>query len=115
MSEEKKETVSDEMKFLRDILLSHKGKENSITSSEIARQLNISDGETHNIVRAMIKRCAYHYHIPLAAYGYGYYVITSREELKEYCHNLSMRANEISKRREKIEEFFGEWEEAEID
>ena len=99
----------DEMlKYLSKVLMSHKGEGSEITSQQIASLLGIYDNNGTPITRALIKRCAYEYHIPLAANGRGYYVITNKDELRKYCRNLDFRANEIRKRKEMIEEFYNE-------
>lgn len=43
---------------IRDILLSHKGKRNPITSAEIARKIGIIEDDTHAQTRALILECA---------------------------------------------------------
>ena len=104
--------ASPEMKALKSILLAHKGRDHGITSGEIAILLEIDEDDTHQVVRKMIKECAYLYHMPLAADRNGYYVITSKEELDDYCHNLTMRAKTINKRKRRMEDFYAEFVEA---
>jgi hypothetical protein len=105
-----KEEISYEknMQRLRDILLSHRGKDNSITATAIAKYFDIDDGDTRVVTRRMIKDCAYMFHIPLAGGPNGYFVITNISEMEEYSHNLSERANEIERRRQDIYTFYNE-------
>ena len=105
-----KEDISYEknMQLLKNILLSHRGKENSITATAIAKYFDIDDGDTRVVTRRMIKDCAYMFHIPLAGGTNGYYVITNDSEMEEYSHNLSERSNEIERRRQDIHSFYNE-------
>ena len=103
------ETITPEVKQVKKILMKHKGKRKSITSAEIADMLGIDDGDTHSQVRYLIKRCVYSYPIPLAGDVNGYYIITSQEELDEYCDNLELRARQIHQRKNKMKKFYQEW------
>lgn len=100
--------ISRYKKGLLSILLLHKGKGNEISSGEIADILGIKDGDTHSIVRRLIKSCVYENHIPLAANGYGYFVINNEEEFIEYSNNLTVRAEEILERKNSIQQFYEE-------
>ncbi len=102
------EEISRYKKGLLSILLLHKGKGNEISSGEIANILGIKDGDTHAIVRRLIKSCVYDNHIPLAANGYGYFVITNEDEFREYSNSLAVRAEEILERKNSIQQFYEE-------
>ena len=103
------ETITPEVKQVKKILMKHKCKRKSITTAEIPDMLGIDDGDTHSQVRYLIKRCVYSYHIPLAGDVNGYYIITSQEELDEYCDNLELRARQIHQRKNKMKKFYQEW------
>ena len=87
------------LEVIRDILLSHKGKENTITSAEIARKIGIVENDTHAKARALILECAEKYGLPLAANNKGYYLITSQKEFTEYMNNLDSRSAGIEARK----------------
>ena len=46
---------------IKTILESHKGKKNSITSKEIAKEIGISEDDTHAKTRALILKCIEQY------------------------------------------------------
>lgn len=84
---------------IKDILLLHNGKKNSITSAEIARILGIVEDDTHAQTRALILECAEKYGLPLAANNRGYYLISDQREYDEYMANLDSRSAGIEERK----------------
>ena len=93
---------------IRDILVLHEGKRNSITSSEIAKELHIIEDDTHAQTRSLIFECAKQYNLPLAASNKGYYLITDQEEYDEYMNNLDSRSAGIKERKRIITKNFKE-------
>lgn len=93
---------------IKNILISHKGRKNAITSAEIANIIGIDEDDTHAQTRALILDCAKKYKLPLAAINRGYYLITSRTEYNEYMNNLSSRIAGIEERKRIITENFKE-------
>lgn len=93
---------------IRNIILSHKGKRNAISSAEIARRIGIIEDDTHAQTRALLLECAEKYGLPLAASNKGYYLITSRQEFDEYMNNLDLRSAGIEARKRIIANNFKE-------
>lgn len=91
---------------IRDILLSHNGKRNPITSAEIARKIGIIEDDTHAQTRALILECAKKYELPLAASNRGYYLISNQQEYDEYINNLDSRIAGIEERKKIITKNF---------
>ncbi|MCH5164084.1 MAG: hypothetical protein J1F36_03620 [Clostridiales bacterium] len=87
------------MEKLRDILLTHTGKQNRITSAQIAAQLGIIEDATYATTRALILATAEKYEIALAADARGYYVISNDEEYYNYMNNLDARISGICERK----------------
>lgn len=94
---------------IRDILLIHRGKQNRITSSQIARAVGITEDATYAKTRAQILECAKTYNLPLAADTKGYYLITNQEEYDCYIENLSSRIAGIEERKRIITENYEMW------
>lgn len=93
---------------IKNILLLHKGKSNSITSAEIARKIGIVEDDTHAKTRALIFDCAKKYELPLAANNKGYYLIEDQQEYDEYMNNLNSRSSGIEERKRIITNNFKE-------
>ena len=93
---------------IRDILLSHNGKRNPITSAEIARKIGNTEDDTHAKTRELILKCVEKYELPLAANNRGYYLISNRQEYDEYMNNLDSRSAGIEERKKIITKNFKE-------
>lgn len=91
---------------IRNILLSHYGKRNPITSAEIARKIGIVEDDTHAQTRALILECARKYELPIAASNQGYYLISNQQEYDEYMDNLNSRSAGIEERKKIITKNF---------
>lgn len=91
---------------IKNLLLSHQGKRNPITSAEIAEALGINEDDTHAQTRALILECAEKFELPLAANNRGYYLITNQEEYDEYMDNLNSRSAGIEERKQIITKNF---------
>lgn len=84
---------------IKNILLSHKGKRNPVTSTEIARKIGIIEDDTHAQTRALIFECAKKFKLPLAANNRGYYLIVDQQEYDDYMENLDSRSAGIEERK----------------
>ena len=91
---------------IKNILLLHEGKRNSITSAEIAHEIGIAEDDTHAKTRSLILECAKKYNLPLAAYNKGYYLIVNQQEYDEYMNNLDLRSAGIQERKSIITKNF---------
>lgn len=87
---------------IKDILILHYGKKNSITASEIADMIGIVEDDTHAQTRALILECAEKYQLPVAANNKGYYIISNQQEYDEYMNNLDLRSAGIEIRKKII-------------
>lgn len=94
---------------IRDILITHEGKGNPITSGQIAQTIGIVENATYAKTRALILQCAAHYALPLAAGNQGYYLITNSTEFDEYIANLNSRIAGIEERKQVITKNFERW------
>lgn len=88
------------------ILSEHKGKNNAVSSSKIAKILGINEDSTHAITRSLITKAIELYKLPVAATKTGYYTIQSRDELDEYISNLNSRIDAIKSRLEVVKNNF---------
>lgn len=95
---------------LEDIITSHVGRENAITSSELANQLDETTPRgTNPHVRKLIKRLLMYRNIPIASCNAGYFVVSDEDELNDYAENLANRAAEIQTRRMALMKAAHEW------
>jgi len=83
---------------IKNILEAHQGRSNPVFSAAIAEELNLNDKASTPLTRSLIKEAIIRFDLPVAAHGGGYYMITSREELKEYTANLRGRIRGIQGR-----------------
>lgn len=104
-----KERLEMSLRKLRDILNEHKGKDNAITSAEIANKLGINEDATHALTRSLITQAIEKYRLPVAATVKGYYIVATKEEADEYITNLTSRISGILKRRETFEKNCAVW------
>ena len=93
------EVDSTMIERLKALLSEHVGKENPITSAQVASFLKIEEDDTHAKTRALIRECVQKYDLPLAAGNRGYYIITSQNEYNEYIANLDSRIAGIEERK----------------
>jgi len=82
-----------ERERLKELLLEHRGKQNGIFSSEIAEELDMSDGEARPKTRKKILNLMRREKLPIAATPYhGYFVPETAEECEEYLDSQRRRA-----------------------
>lgn len=98
----------DNLEAIRDILRQHAGKSNKVTSSQIAKKININEDATHAKTRAFILKTAKKYKLPLAANNRGYYLINTKAEYDEYIKNLDSRIAGIEERKKIITDNYKE-------
>ena len=98
--------MDQRLKKIADILSTHRGKGNEITSARIAEMLGIDEDDTHAQTRALIKRAAEVFGLPLSSNGKGYFIMTSEAELKSYLSHLDARILGIEDRKKTMEENF---------
>ncbi len=89
------------VKKARDILVSRKGKKKVISSTDLGKQLGITEDDTHVISRRIILKAIRKYKLPVAATNTkppGYFYIADRSELDEYRASLQSRIWETEDR-----------------
>lgn len=91
--------MDNRLKEIADILSSHRGKGNEITSASIAKMIGIDEDDTHAQTRALIKQAAEKFELPLSSNNNGYFIITSEAELDSYVSNLDSRIKGIEDRK----------------
>ena len=91
------------LKKVRDILIACKGKKNAISSTEVAKLLDIKEKEkeTRSLTRRIILQAMKKYELPIASTNRnppGYFYIVNREELDEFTNSLQNRILEQEER-----------------
>ena len=94
---------------IKVILESHKGKKNSITAKEIAKEIGILEDDTHAKTRALILKCIEQNELPVVANNRGYYFICDQAEYEEYIKNLDSRIKGIEDRKRIIRKNYEKW------
>ena len=92
------------LKEITEILSSHRGKGNEITSACIAKMIGIDEDDTHAQTRALIKQAAEAFNLPLSSNRNGYFIMTSEAELDSYMSNLDSRIRGIEDRKRPMRE-----------
>jgi hypothetical protein len=88
------------LKKIKDILSTHKGEKNGITSRAMADLLGIVEGDTFIRTRGLIDKAVRVYELPIAATtNGGYFFITRPNELFAYMVSLERRVFEIKNKR----------------
>lgn len=94
--------LEEMLERIKNILERHIGKQNAITSAEIANMIGIVEDDTHAITRDLLLKVAEKYGLPLAANNNGYYLIGNDAEFETYMASLNGRIEGINKRKEII-------------
>lgn len=94
--------METQLQEIKEILSSHRGAGNKITSAAIARMIGIDEDDTHAQTRALIRQAAEQFALPLAGDNHGYFMITSENELNAYVANLNSRIAGIEERKQMI-------------
>ena len=100
---------------LERVLREHVGPNQAITSSELADELEITDGEANPATREAIRIVCEERGLPVAASARGYYVIESTDELEEYLESLDGRIAGIQKRKRLVARAWNMAESEEVD
>lgn len=100
---------------IRDILINHIGKENTITAPEIAELINIESGPSGVNIRDKILEAIILCHLPIATTSKGYYLLPdSEDDLKRYQTSLDGRSHKILYRKFLVTQYFYEYYNREI-
>lgn len=92
--------MSKTLDEVEELIRSHPGKENAITSREISEILGGIDTldstpQTCELIRTLVRERK----VPIAACSVGYFLIQNQDELNEYLVNLQQRESQIRERR----------------
>ena len=98
-----------QLQEIKEILESHRGKYNSISSGEIGRQIGIDEDATHVQVRGLILQTIERFQLPVAGGNKGYYLIENQSELDDYLDGIDGRINEMLKRKELVHSAFNSY------
>ena len=101
--------MDEKLEQIKDILLEHKGKDNPITSNEIAEKINIERGKSSIRIRELITKTMIKYRLPLASVSKGYYVLNDADDLNRYMISLDGRINEIEGRKARVKVYFEDY------
>lgn len=98
-------TMDTKIEKIKNILENHVGKDNAITSAEIADILGIDEDDTKAKTRQLLLKAAKRFNLPMAATTKkpkGYYLIKNDTEYKEYMKTLDKRIDKIKERKDII-------------
>lgn len=98
--------VNQKHKKILEILQSHVGYSNQISSGEIGPMIGIQEDATHLKVRTLIREIIHLLHIPIGGGESGYYIIETGEEMSKYIKQLESRMRQIEKRKNMVLEAF---------
>lgn len=95
---------------VRNELIKHIGRDNTITSAEISNILSISDDEgTRSVTRRLIRETAKYYSLPILSCKEGYYLASNEKELTEYNRNMEMRIKSMQERKRSVNENYASY------
>ncbi len=84
---------------IKDILLEHQGKKNAIKSPEIAELIGIEPGPSNVTIRKLITDTLKQFNLPISGNpALGYYLIETKQELRETLTSLDSRIHGITER-----------------
>jgi len=83
-------------------MIKDRTKDNPILSAEITAALQITDGESRPLTRALILETIKLHKVAIGANSKGYYMINTKAELIEYAKHLAGRARKITRRADLI-------------
>lgn len=95
-------TTDNDLVNVAAILADHRGRENAITSGEIAEATNLDTHDSTPKTRGVIRKLTNEYDLPIAASTKGYYMIANGAEASEYLRDLEGRMQGIQKRKDNI-------------
>ena len=99
----------ERLREIRNILLNHKGKQNAIPSSKIAKMLGIPENDTVATTRGLITKLIKNTCLPIGSSENGYYIMETEEELNEVIQDLNGRILGIYDRTNRLISNFNEY------
>jgi hypothetical protein len=103
--------VDEEMVHkIYEVMLNHIGRQNAVKSNEIAKAIGMekSGDVTNRMIRIAIVDVMKKYRVAIGSRGKGYYLITTKGELRAYIKSLGRRMREIKQRANLVWQCFNE-------
>ena len=95
--------------IIKNILLSHRGRSNAITSKRISAKMGFPMEDTQSVSRKEIWKTADEYGLPLISCNKGYFIAQTDEEMAEFNENYEKRIRGIRKKQEMANKYYKEW------
>lgn len=92
--------------MVKDILLNHRGAENSITAKEISSIMGFEMEDTQHECRQIIKKTMDMFSLPVISSTKGYYIANTDDEIETYCKNIKSRIIGMRKRMNNAVKFY---------
>lgn len=96
--------------IVKELLLDHKGADNTISSREISERLDKEEVGSFPETRMMIREIMIEDEIPIASSNEGYYVIETEEELQDYVDQLESRILGMTERKMHVQRAANKWD-----
>lgn len=97
------ETATDsDLVEVAAILADHRGKDNAITSGEIADMTGLDAHDSTPTTRGVIRKLIVEYGLPIASTSTGYYFIENGVEVSECLRQLEGRMAGIQRRKDRL-------------
>lgn len=98
--------LSGRERAIAHVLFNHVGRENAVTSTDIASFLGIDESNGNPITRGHIRDINLKTGVPIGSCGEGYFVVADRPELRDYMADLNDRIEGIRARQDMVAESF---------
>lgn len=85
-----------------EILAEHRGRDNAVSSQEIADKTGLDTSDSTPRTRGVIRKLQRQYDWPVAATNQGYFLISQKGEARTYLDNLDNRIRGIEKRQDAV-------------
>lgn len=94
--------------------LADRGREDAITSAELAKRLDIDDGEASPKTREAITTLLFERGVPVRSGSVGYWICQSEREAEEYVADLQGRIEGIEQRQTAFQKAWESWHRDEV-
>lgn len=96
------QATADDFVAVAKILAEHRGRNNAISSQEIADRTGLDKSDSTPRTRGVIRQLQRQFDWPVAATSQGYFLISQEAEAKSYLDNLDGRITGIEKRKDAV-------------
>lgn len=94
---------------IKEILLSHREKNNPIPDRCISEKIGLPMEDTQSRTRRMIWDTAEKYSLPVISCNKGYFIVQTDEEMKDYNDNYDKRINGMKETQRIANENYRKW------